>query len=425
MSGPSAVGSRRSAVGWLATLALLLAGCGQVDDTYGRRSGAGGTSYAGTAVFGELVRSAGHRVSSWSRISPKLEDYDVIVWFPDDLSPPQLHQRAALQDWLANGSERILIYVGRDFNDRDAYLQAAQRAAPAEQVWELERRRAEARSQFGVRRTEQPDNEYARWFTIERNLAPRRVTSFESDYAWEADGSQVDITLVSRLRPPTPADLAFIPTTPPMPAGMPNFSSEVNDARLMAEDRNLPDCDVLLTASGEPLIWSAWHADWGDSQVIVVANSAFLLNLSLVNHEHRRLADQLIAQLPAQANVVFLESGPGGPPVHDFEGSQGSPTGLGLFLTWPLGLVLTHVVALGIIACFMMFPIFGRPQGEQAGGASDFGRHVAAVGELLTRANSQQYVLERLRHYHQHVRSESGASHSDRAVRGQSPSPPN
>ena len=72
--------------------------------------------------------------------------------------------------------------------------------------------------------------------------------------------------------------------------------------------------------------------EWFDeSQLIVVANGSFLLNLPLVNHEHRKLAGKLIDAVgPPGQTVVFLESFAGGPPISD-DPSGGMPTGAEIF----------------------------------------------------------------------------------------------
>ena len=78
------------ALSWLLALALASAGLPQgLQTVYGQRSGPGATeSVNGTAVFAEMFEAAGHRVSSWSSLSPRLDQADCVVWFPDDFQPP-------------------------------------------------------------------------------------------------------------------------------------------------------------------------------------------------------------------------------------------------------------------------------------------------------------------------------------------------
>src|SRR5262249_16531695 len=70
----------------------------------------------------------------------------------------------------------------------------------------------------------------------------------------------------------------------------------------------------LLKAKKQALVSEYKSEYWPDSRLIVVTNGSFLLNLPLVNHEHRKLAARLVAAVePGQ--VVFLESGLGGPAI--------------------------------------------------------------------------------------------------------------
>ena len=38
------------------------------------------------------------------------------------------------------------------------------------------------------------------------------------------------------------------------------------------------------------------------------------------------------------------------------------PTGLEVFTVWPLGIIVLHLAFLGILCCYVAFPIFGRPR---------------------------------------------------------------
>src|SRR5580658_4454078 len=61
----------------------------ELETAYGQRSGPGATkSVNGTAVFADMFQAAGHQVSSWTSLSPRLDQADCIVWFPNDFDPP-------------------------------------------------------------------------------------------------------------------------------------------------------------------------------------------------------------------------------------------------------------------------------------------------------------------------------------------------
>src|SRR5688500_10330085 len=80
------------AVGLAAALALVVVGYlltrgprnEELPAAYGHRRGSTEVvrSVNGTSVLAEMFRAAGHRVTSFTRLSPRLEAFDTIVWAP-------------------------------------------------------------------------------------------------------------------------------------------------------------------------------------------------------------------------------------------------------------------------------------------------------------------------------------------------------
>jgi hypothetical protein len=66
--------------------------------------------------------------------------------------------------------------------------------------------------------------------------------------------------------------------------------------------------------------------------------------------------------------------------------------------------------AAGDLFCLARSPIFGRPK-LRPPSLSDFGKHVAALGQLLARANDRHYAQARLAQYRQIAERKSGRSH--------------
>jgi hypothetical protein len=151
--------------------------------------------------------------------------------------------------------------------------------------------------------------------------------------------------------------------------------------------------------------------------LIFVNNGSFLLNLPLVNHEHRKIANHLIAACGQPARVAFLESGKGGPAVFDKEPGANSPTGFEVFTVWPMGVILVHLTALGILACVALFPVFGRPRELSQRSSSDFGQHIEALGEMLELTGDREYAVQRLQTYHEHVRRDTVAKKGDKETK--------
>jgi hypothetical protein len=352
------------------TLCLGAAGCGEnLDTSYGQRKGTAPDSVNGTAVFAKMFQQAGHKVHSWGTLSPRLKERaDCIVWFPDSYEPASGEVRRWLRQWLLDEGGRTLIYVGRDFDAAVWYWDKVGPNVPNDQKTEFLRRRTDARK-YDARRRASLKSGNAGWYTLDAQAKPRKVRSLQGEPDWLAgvDPAKLEIELRSRIAPP---------------AG----------AKTLLES----DGDTLISC--QPV---------GTSKLIVVANGSFLLNLALVNHEHRKLAGRLVREAGSpQQTVVFLESGPYGPGISEEDPSLAPPTGLEIFSVWPTSWILLHLAAAGIIFCLARYPIFGRPLAPQTPGTSDFGKHVEALGKLLKRSRDPSYAMTRLRHYRETVRGD-------------------
>lgn len=353
---------------WRLALALtaLLAGCDPepLDVRYGRRTGRpGGESVNGTAVLGKMFEEAGWKVASRRRLTPALaEKTDCIVWFPDAVEPPTTEAFDWLENWLREKPRRTLIYVLRDYDAAAAYWRRVEADAPEKEqpLMIAEREWAESRDQRRRKDLVEAADDFP-WFWLEPLDAPQRV---ERLAGWngtaDVDPEQTAIEIGSVLR----------------------FS---NKAR------------TLLEGDGHPLVAAL---ACGDSRVLVVANGSFLLNLPLVNHEHRKLAGRLIEEVRgAGFNVAFLESGRGGPPVGDQDSADEATTPFQILLIYPLNWILLHLAAAGALFCWARWPIFGRPRDLPPPPLADFGRHVDAVAERLRGAGDLEFAQRRVRQW--------------------------
>ncbi len=362
-----------------------------ITSEYGKRRASGATdSVNGTSVLAEMFKATGRRVETINQLSPRLERYQTIVWFPDDFSPPSAEQREALEDWLFDGSGRVLIYVGRDYDARSDYYNDIRPLVKKEERSEFERRRATAKSQFDSARASMPKQGFSRWFTAKRDGKRTVVKSLSGPWAEGIDVTKTDLELQGRLDIPIESD------------------------RNATVDPALPtETEALLeTDEGDVLVSSIIdEAYLGSGQIVVVANGGFVLNYPLVNHEHRKLAARLIAETDPKGKVAFLESGPGGPPVVDREPAEESQAAIAILKVWPLSAIMPHLVIFGVMLCLALSPIFGRPKELPRETLADFGKHVAALGQLLARTRDRGYALLRLEQYRQQGRRDSGRSH--------------
>jgi len=383
--------------------AAVCGGCFEerIDATYGKRRGAsGGRSVNGTRVLADMFELAGHRVTTWTRLSPGLEQYDVIVWFPDDFNAPTRQQRYFLEEWLAAEDGRVLIYVGRDYDAEIAYWEAVQPSAPPQQAVEFARKLAEAKARHTSRRNAMKAESFGRWFVARRDRPKRKVFHLEGPWAEGMDASKTEIVVHSRLDPPDEADHAALGTEAEAEA---EFVWEVDESWKPWDDVDdeLPAfSEPLLFSENDMLVYKVTDYYWQSSRIYVVANGSFLLNLPLVNHEHRKLADQLIEACgDPPKRVAFIESGPGGPEVHEVEPHTRYPTGWEALTTWPLSAILLHAAIIGILYCFARFAIFGRPRHLPETEASDFGKHIEALGKNLQRSGDVSFARNRIEHY--------------------------
>lgn len=384
---------------WLCAvpIALVASGCGvkDIDSTYGKRRGAqGGASVNGTAVLAEMFEEAGHSITTRRYLSPNIKkEYDIIVWAPDDFEPPADDVQEFLEDWLYEGEGRTLVYIGRDYDATITYWEKVQPTAPPEQAVEVARRLAKARAEYNKQRSGLADDDGCRWFDARRDDSKRLVgkgaeTPTGLSGAWandrSIDQSALEIEIHGRLDEP-----------PKQPHGVLGHPLESDD---------------LLAVDNDVLVRRITCDDWDEGQIIVVTNGSFLLNLPLLEKEHRELAGKLIAECGPPGSAVFLESGSMGPPVFEQDPGENHPTGMEAFTVWPIGAILLHFVALGILYVFARAAIFGRPHELPPEAVSDFGRHIHALGDLLARSQDRRYAKERLTHYHEKVKRDSGAS---------------
>lgn len=409
---PAALGRRRACpAATLAACLLLVAGCKpQIAYDYGKRLGPHPDSVNGTGVFGEMFENAGHTVYSWSVLSPRLHKRaDCIVWFPDDFQPPTAEVIAWLEDWLAEKPDRTLIYVGRDFDAEPAYWQKILPLAPADQRAEVKQRLLDAQTRAAGR----------------RNAAPAATAPAATPPATKPPAAKP-----SRKRPSIPPPVYFPPTPVPSPRTLPaaappggkrwfrfdtkkasrpaqplsgEYADDIDTAQTEIElnTRLLPATGLAsLLSSGKDRVVSFRRS--GASRLILVVNGSFLLNLPLVNHEHRKLAGQLIAEIgPASKRVAFLESSEGGPTIRAKDPDPHQATGIEILAVWPTNWILLQAIAVGLLACFRRWPIFGQPRPGPTVAASDFGRHITALAELMRRSRDRTFAANRLQQWRQ------------------------
>jgi hypothetical protein len=165
------------------------------------------------------------------------------------------------------------------------------------------------------------------------------------------------------------------------------------------------DVDVLLEDDQNNMVLG--EITYDESRILLVPNGSFLLNLPLVNQEHRKLAGRLVSYVGEDCYVVFLESNGDVPEVLDKDPVAQMPS-LGRILAQPpLNTIVFHLMLAGLLLVFVRLPIFGIPKTLATHALSDFGRHVTALGELLMLTGDRQFAVGRVLQYQQKSRRQN------------------
>ncbi len=339
-----------------ATLLLAAAGCSaELDTQYGRSSGRyQPTSVNGVDVLAGMFTDAGHEVLMRRMlITSSMDNVQTIVWFPNNYDAPSEEVCWWFDAWLASGEDRTLVYVGRNFDAGALYWRTMTARAPREQqTYYRDRANWRGPFQMPAATTEEMT---CQWFAIQRS-AGHLADELGGPWAGGIDAARTRVYVSDE------------------------FESEFSSRR-------------LLTAGAETIVRQFHSPAWLDGKLIAVSNGSFLLNMPLVNRENRKLAGVLIESVGPGGRVVFLESGPDGPPIDP------EPAGSALarlFGAWPLNVILLHSAVLGIIFCFARWPIFGRPKVPPTETTSNFAHHIEAVGALLARSRDRDYAISKL-----------------------------
>ena len=370
----------------LLSLALLVAclmpsGCRKsvqsLSTEYGKIGGVeGGVSINGTSVLADMFLARGFRVKRRSKISPRIERYQTLVWFPDSRSCPDPEVTQRINEWLYNGYGRTFIYVGRDYNARADYLNDVFDQAPINQKEELLRRLAESDLEHDTVWDEEywwkDDLDSCDWF--DRVDGKRSKTEMVSGPMVDFVRETAEVELSDMLEPTTSSEWESTP---------------------------------LVVAEGKDFAFKLTPAydEYTEGKIIVVSNGSFLLNYTLVDPGSRKLAGNLIDLCDPTGGVMFLESGRGGIKVSDTDTSNHNRW------SWiaqaPLCYIVPHFLMWGILFCFVIFPIFGRPRVIKRKSTSTFRNHVNALGKMMGRTNLPNQAINKIRKYQQLVSGDS------------------
>ena len=404
---------RLSASCWVAVAMLvILAGCDRSLRTdYGSIRGVGGDeSINGFGALRRSYESTGWSTQEVSRLNDRLAQLDAVLWVP--VVRDTIYDDAIdwFEDWLAD-KPRTLIYVVPDGGCEASYMEVAGKIAPPEQRFEYRRRlaRLQTDAMLEALRDSPVEN---RWFTLKSVVDDLRVGGSVGEWNGElgelgqanrGESGSRSLPIAYEVLPPAP--LTNVNAGTPAPSTS-SSSAVTASAVSMAGDVKH---EVLLSAiDGSPAIVRLTSEPWGESQVIVVGSGSMVSNFSLTTPLGQQLAAKLIEHTGKQpGSMGVLSTAIGGAPVSDQAAEITAVTGMELFTVWPLSLIMLHLAVLGIVACMILLPIFGRPRESETASSTDFGDHIDAVAALMSRSGGEDYARRRVSDYMRRVRGET------------------
>ena len=351
----------------LVFVALCSTGCEpEVQTGYGQASGwTYSGSVNGTVVFHEMLEAYDRKVHRYSQFSPRWDKYETVYWMPDNFKKPEQEVIDEIEDWLSERAYRTFVYVCRDYDASVQYWETlAERETDPVKADELNRLYLKSlANQFNNRGVF--EREDCDWYQI-KDYQYAKANKITGELVNYVDTANSDIRYASLAAP-----------------------GDVVQRGAFGEY----DAEVLMSVDSLPFIYRLTNKRFRNSQIIVVGNASFLLNLSLVNDTNREIAVSLIDYISDTEtygkNVLFIESGEFGLMISDRDSRD-------KFSQWnwitkkPMRYIVPNLLACFILLCFVYFPIFGRPKTFRKKSTTNFQDHIDALGQLIRKSKSVQ-----------------------------------
>lgn len=413
-------------------LCLLFSGCGRARDVksdYAQERMNG--SINGLEVFTDLLEKRGNPLKHYSRLSPGLKTQDVLIWFPDAFGQPRDEALWFLEDWLSRGPNRMVFFVGRDYDAGADYWSKVIKQTPPKEREIAARRLADARQRVDLARQAVGKSYKTPWFAFENSARETSVTSASGDWTQGVDFSKANVKYQSKLVAPPekvsedtlydeekyrPKDSFFEDdpnenATPPPSNAPPGGATTAPATKPPAQivDNPFRVGRKLIDQGATPFAFELISNRFPGSRVFVIQNGRFLLNYGLTNANHRQLAQNLLQEIPTTAKVAILHSDADGPRVFWGLGSrEKAKPEMVLQTTY----VLLQISLPVLFLLFVLMPIFGRARELPKVAVSDFGKHIEAIGALLQKGNDERYAWSRVFTYQQQFKRDSGKRHA-------------
>lgn len=400
------------------------------------------TSMNGLGVFEKMCVQAGSHCVNVTRLSNRLERMEAIVLIGDTLRPPAKEARDWMEEWLARKPGRTVVYVGRDFDAETYYRQQTIDRVPVADQPKARIDLADAQAATDLRLwSELEDDVFCRWFTIVTESVEHEVTAFQGEWA-DKDDLQPAVPVSGRSKPSWPVRIVLAPpsktqaTKPSTWKAAKKSSTAMQPAKVksspdtpqeqvvvmsqwsqydIADDETWNDewekapeaKSLLIGEDGTSLITRLTSPRFEGSHLLIVANGAPLLNASLIQPHFRKVAHKIIEDIQPAKRIGLLRYNDFGILVSRLTEDPDEAVGLAVLATWPMNIIIAHLTMLGILVCFALFPILGRPQALKRRSLADFGQHAESLGQMLQRAGDVRFAFNQIANYFQKVRGEA------------------
>jgi hypothetical protein len=385
-------------LGLLAAL-LALAGCGDLDTTYGT---ANGVSINGRRVLDKAWDEA-FDAGREARLGPKLDDCDLILHFAEDDGLPDAPACEFLRGWLQGHHERQAVLLLKDGTITPWLLhQWAQEArkngqddpatAPAMDALAI-RLDARAYEEEKLEPAAKAPGQHCPLFsTLDASSAPAQTSE-----GMISGGAPQGLVLHRALdvpAPPAPSDVETMPESA-SPASADDSTDEDED-----ESAKPSPPHVLERIDGRALVVS-WEIGHKGGRLVVVASTAPLLDGAQVDPAARLLLARLTTDISARRSAPLravwvrrleVSDGDDDPPAQNIL--------LKLLATPPFCYAIWQFVLLGGLWLGLRAFWLGRVSAPRDERHERFGRHVAALAYHLRRAGARDATAAAIARHH-------------------------
>jgi len=399
----------------------MISGCSDLQTSYGPSDGnTGRNSINGFYGFRRVFELAGFETHDVRQLSRRTARNDVLVWTPKTFGSFDNETTMWVDEWLTAGGHTLVFVIPDSGSEVDYWSETRPSSPPAHRL-DYRRRQARAINQRLSWRLNRRDVASNGWF-MARASASRAETEGLSgpwaealidtddqgaggsrDQAWRSLQVEYRLSVFDQEANEAVRKQAGKVLAPTGPSSQFYVSDEVPDPGPKQTEFKA----LLENQSGDALIAEVTSGQWPRSRVLVVAGGSLLTNFALHRSVNRRLAGRIVQATSADRaaaktgppHAAFLVTDTTDVPV--YQSTEGPPraSGMELLSVWPLSLITIHAAILGMIACLVLLPIFGRPRKPRRKSAADFGDHLNAVTALMTKITPDDYALQRIREY--------------------------